>query len=166
MHTPEQKSYLYMPLNDHEAGSLDELATRVYGQTYKGQQTGDMLPNDSWHVYEMDKENVADWVHGMKEKRHYLGLKRVPKGTGQFGGDYEAIYHEGHNAFEYWLSLRHDPVNPDNENNPQDGVDHFGQSFKYEFQVYREAPEIHYVLADLIDRGELPYGTYLLHCWW
>lgn len=166
MHTPKQTTLYTMPLFDHTEGSLDAIATRVYGKTYVGQQTGDMLSNDSHHLYDMSKSEVDQWVADMKNKRHYLGLKRVEKGTGDYGGNHVAVYHEGHNWFEYWLSLKHDPDNPDNEHNPEDGEDHFGESFKHGFQVFRQAPTIHYVLADLIHRGELPYGQYLLDCSW
>lgn len=42
---------------------LDEIATRIYGKKYVGQQTGDMLSNDSWHVYDFpNKDECEEWA--------------------------------------------------------------------------------------------------------
>lgn len=161
MFTPDDRTVYWMSEN-----KLNEIATSFYGREYNGQQTGDMLPNDSYHLFVMDEVNVAELTHTMKKNRHYLGLKRVAKGTGDWGGDHVSVCHEGHNWLDYWLSLSHDPDSPDNLDNPRDGEDHFGGSFKFDFQVYRQAPTIDYILADLITKGELPYGDYMITVSW
>lgn len=167
MFTPKTSTLYEMELNDHAGyDSLDALATRVYGQTYKGQQTGDMLPNDSYHVFDMDEERVEELMDNMKEKRMFLGLKPVAKGTGDRGGNFRATYAMGVNWFEYWLSLKYDPATPYGASSPREWEDARDFTLKYDFQVYREAPTIDYVLADLITRGELPHGRYMIHCSW
>lgn len=163
---PETRSFLWLTENE-----LNRIATEFYGRKYVAQQTGDMLPNDSFHVFEMSEEDVADWTHDMEQERsnggHYVGLKRVARGMGdRVNNDHIAVYAEGMNWFDYWLSLRHDPDNPDNHNNPESGVSYAGQSFQLDFQVYREAPTPSYVLADLIKNKILPYGTYLVKVSW
>lgn len=122
--------------------SLDSIATRVYGREYQGQQTGEMLANDTIHHYDMSEkaveQRVADQRWGDPERQHYLGYDRIKR---------EGIYEKGVNEFEYWLGLDLEKA-------------------KYDFEVYRQAPEPADVLADLINRGELPYGQYLLRVSW
>lgn len=182
MHTPKTTSLYEMELNDHAGpDSLDAIATRVYGRKYVGQQTGDMLPNDSWHVYDIDEEAVAEHLANLSEKRTYLGIRRVAAGTGDFGTSVVTCYAEGVDEFEYWLSLKWDPnvetvyLKPDHSNlneaiasqqGPREWEDARDFTLKFESEVYRRAPEVHSVLADLVHRGELPYGRYLIHCWW
>ncbi len=167
MHTPKTKKFYILPLHDHEAGSLDEIATRVYGRKYRGQQTGDMLPNDSWHYYDMTKDEVEQWCYDMEQERvdgkgHYLGSKKVPT-----TGEWKSFYVEGMNWFDYWLSLDISPGDSvlSGYHSSDDTEDLRGKTIS-ELTSIRTAPTIHYVLADLIKRGELPYGHYMLHCWW
>lgn len=40
--------------------SLDAIATEYYGQIYSGQQTGDMMSNDSYHVYDFSTEDDVE----------------------------------------------------------------------------------------------------------
>jgi hypothetical protein len=54
----------------------------------------------------------------------------------------------------------------ESQRDPAPWEDARGHVFKYEFQVARKAPEVWDVLADLVHRGELPMGRYLIHCWW
>lgn len=35
--------------------SLDGIATQVYGRKYVGQQTGDMIGNDTFHFYDLER---------------------------------------------------------------------------------------------------------------
>lgn len=122
-----------------QAPSLDSIATRVYGRRYVGQQTGRMLDNDSVHHYDMSEDEVEQLVFDMEQepKRHYIRYDPHTK---------EGVYAEGVNWFEYWLGL-------DEAEHSSKDIDH-------------AAPEPHYVLADLIKRGELPYGQYLLRVSW
>jgi hypothetical protein len=134
-----------MEMMDHMGkDSLDAIATRIYGRSYKGQQTGDMIGNDTHIVYTMDKDRVDDLIHSMNSepKRHYVGYNPTT---------WEGIYVEGVNWFEYWLGLKIEPGTY-GDNSPT--------------TVERAAPTPDHVLADLISRGELPYGTYLMHVWW
>jgi hypothetical protein len=123
-----------------QAPSLDSIATRVYGRKYVGQQTGDMLGNDSVHHYDMSEYEVdqLDFDMNQEPRQHYVDWDPITQ---------QAIYAEGVNWFEYWLGLDE-------------------SKFKHDFEIYRQAPEPRYVLADLIKRGELPYGQYLLRVSW
>lgn len=127
MHIPKQKKVYFMPMFAHEGEhSLDAFASRFYGREYQGQQTGDMLPNDSHVVYEMSKENVEQLMYNLEEEREYNGIDSLAK----------------------WLSA---PATEDR-----------GEKL----DILRAAPEPDYILADLITKGELPYGTYVLSVWW
>lgn len=140
MFEPPSETVYLMEMMDHMGpDSLDAIATRVYGRTYVGQQTGEMIGNDTYVRYVMSEDQVS-----------YLNslMTKEPKST-YIGYDYakrEGIYAEGVNAFEYWLAL------PLGDHDDIDAV--------------RAAPEPSFVLADLISKGELPYGTYLMHVWW
>lgn len=178
MYSPESREFIWLP--DTE---LDRIATEYYGRTYVGQQTGDMLPNDSYHHYEMDKDSVEMWLSDLSgdPKRLFLGLEPVAQGTGEHGGDFVSRYAEGVDWFEYWAALTFDPEKesirllPDGSNlaeanesqqTPREWEDARGFVFKHECQVYRMAPTPQYVLADLISNGVLPYGDYLVKVSW
>lgn len=127
MHIPKQKKAFFMPMFSHEGErSLDAIATRFYGREYVGQQTGDMLPNDSHVVYKMNRENVKQLMYNLEEEREYNGIDSLAK----------------------WLSA---PATEDR---------------REKLDILRAAPEPDYILADLITKGELPYGTYVLSVWW
>lgn len=66
MITPPQETYYVMDMFDHGyAFSLDKIATEVYGRTYCGQQTGDMISNDTTVAYDFSTESdVLEWVDG------------------------------------------------------------------------------------------------------
>lgn len=147
--------------NAHE--SFDAIASAFYGKEYVGQQTGEMLSNDTYHVYEyatMDRVKDTLWEGENGEfKSTYLGFDRAAM---------KGIMLEGVNRLEYWLSLSHssDPEVYTHADNPHEGEDCYGAVFKHDFQVYREGPSIGWVLADMINKGHLPLGRYLLHCTW
>lgn len=124
--------------------SLDAIATRVYGREYKGQQTGDMIYNDSHVVYDMSAEAVEELNSEMSSepKRHYLDYDPITE---------EHKYAEGVNWFEYWLGLEEKEIFP---------------GYTDMTDIIRAAPTPNHVLADLIKRGELPYGTYVMSVWW
>lgn len=127
MHTPKQKKAFFMPMFAHDGEhSLDAITTRFYGREYVGQQTGDMLPNDSHVVYKMNRENVEQLMYNLEEEREYNGIDSLTK----------------------WQSA------PDT------------QDRREKLDILRAAPEPDYILADLITKGELPYGTYVLRVWW
>lgn len=49
-------------MTHHGPNSLDAIATEYYGQSYSGQQTGDMMANDSWHIFDFSTEDdVAEY---------------------------------------------------------------------------------------------------------
>lgn len=144
------------PLPEHL--SLNLIATEVYGKEYHGQQTGDMLPNDSVHRYVMDEEAVETelWENG--PVRHYLGYDSMRGNT---------VYAEGISTFDYWQSLSHsDDPSKVTAHSSSDLVDHRGGVYRFDFEVYRQAPEPRWVIADLIKKGHLPYGNYLLYVSW
>lgn len=163
---PKVRSYLWLPETE-----LNRIATEHYGRPYVAQQTGDMLPNDSFHVYEMAEEDVLQWCYDMDTERagrgHYLGLQRVAPGTGdRVLGDHVAIYAEGVNWFEYWLAINIAsegergwyPTRETDDLRARPGVSPTA--------ARRAAPTPHYVLADLIKNNVLPYGTYLMKVSW
>lgn len=59
----EKEEYTILPMFEHDRPkSLDAIATEFYGKQYKGQQTGDMMSNDSWHVFDLRTEgDVAEY---------------------------------------------------------------------------------------------------------
>ena len=59
----------YHPL-DHRP-SLDKIATEVYGKKYVGQQTDEMLGNDSWHVYDMTTEDECQEAANLGDLEFY-----------------------------------------------------------------------------------------------
>lgn len=142
---------------------LNKIATEYYGKQYVGQQVGDgmrdMLSNDSEYVFHMSEEDVAQYVYDAEEKTTYLGYDPFTK---------ESKYLEGVTRLEYWKSLSYsdDKDKQTHPDNPREGENCFGAVFAYDFQVYREAPPIHHVLADLIKNDILPYGTYILYVSW
>lgn len=166
-------------LNSHSVGgvgypiagapSLDDLATEFYGKKYVSQQVGDgrerdMFDNDSVYEFDMSEDDPDEHFWQMESpdewaNQTYLGWDRASKDT---------KYHKGHNREEYWKSLSYS----DNEDevthpgNPAEGEDVYGAVFRYDFQVYREAPQVPWTLARLIRAGILPYGKYLLYVSW
>lgn len=62
-----QETYYVMPMFDHSPYggsdlSLDKIATEVYGRKYVGQQTGDMLSNDTHQLYDMTEHYVEELI--------------------------------------------------------------------------------------------------------
>jgi hypothetical protein len=59
----EKEEYIILPMMEHEGEkSLDAIATKFYGKQYKGQQTGDMMAQSSWHVFDLRTEyDVEDY---------------------------------------------------------------------------------------------------------
>ena len=105
---------------EHGLPSLNEIATRVYGMEYVGQQTDDCLPRGI--SYFDLSEDPGSW-----EYRHYL-----------------SIFDE---QYPMWKAA-HDAGST------------------YDFEIYRQAPGMGAVLADLIRRDELPRGHYQIHVDW
>lgn len=183
-YTPLTGDYILLPMTVYGTDtrpSLDAIATEFYGRKYVGQQTGDMMSNDSWHVFEMFEDEVEQWNADMEHARkrgHYLGLQRVEKGKGDNGGQFIHHYTEpGVSWFDYWKALKFEPsvyLLPDRSNmaevladrDPEEWEDARGHVFKFESSVYRKAPTPHYVLADLIKNKILPYGRYLVNVTW
>jgi hypothetical protein len=116
-----------MDMLDHDGpDTLDAIATRFYGRKYIGQQTGDMLPNDSHVVYDMDEDMVEQLIANLEEEREYSGF----------------------DSLQRWLDAA----------SPADRSE--------EIKLIRSAPEPDYILADLISKGELPHGKYVVRVWW
>ena len=163
MITPEKREYLWLPETE-----LNRIATEFYGRTYKAQQTGDMLSNDSYHVYDMSPDEVDQWNYDMEEigEGHFLGLKRVPAGTGdRVHNDHVAVYAPGVNWFGYWLAIdiATDSMGVYPSGETTDLREFEGVS---DMAAWRAAPTPWYVLADLIKNGVLPHGTYLMEVSW
>lgn len=137
---PKLDAYLLNVL-EHQHGeqgapSLDVIATEHYGRKYFAQQTGDMLANDSWTHIVLDQEMVAQYL--------FDGMTVI---KGEHLSD-KPTYLAGRKGIENWLAL------------PE------AESFGEQLRVDRAGPTPELVLADMIDKGLLPHGNYLLHCWW
>jgi len=126
----ERDEFYILPMFAHEGPvSLDAIATEFYGQKYKGQQTGEMISNDTYQVYDFSGEQL-DW--------------------------YADEYFD--EQLERWQGLKIGDPNP--SYHYPDGV------IKYDFEIEREAPTPPNVLADLINKGHLPRGKYLVEVSW
>lgn len=121
---------------EHGAPSLDVIATEHYGREYCAQQTGDKLSDGSWTEYPMDKYDV--------EQALFDGLTIV---KGEHYND-KPTYLSGREGIENWLAM--------------DRSEEHGAQLK----AVRAAPTPTIILADLIDKGLLPHGTYLMYCYW
>lgn len=144
MYDIPQETYYVMPMLDHsylewhddDEVSLDKIATDVYGKKYVGQQTGEMLGNDTYHLYDLSTEDeVLEWLQDPED----MGFYQNPFSNSL--GD--ITYH----TVKGWLAR-------DTSND------------KYDFDDYREGPEPHTMLATLIHEGHLPYGKYLINVSW
>lgn len=165
-YTPPTKTYYAMDMLDYSSHrpdalpSLDSIASRVYGCPYHGQQTGDKLPNDSVHLFDMsdteeNMENLDHWTAEQVErnKEDYAKIKAdvlardgyLPSSLQETYIPESVEYSGGLGMIKYWQEL------PDGRN---------------DFEKYRQAPEPRVILADLIRRGELPAGVYLLTVMW
>lgn len=73
------EEYVVLPMFSHHGPtSLDAIATEYYGKQYKGQQTGDMLSNDTWQVYDMSTEDKCldyDIEECYKPLQRWLDMK-------------------------------------------------------------------------------------------
>lgn len=101
---------------ESDAPSLDDIATRVYGMEYVGQQTDECLARGA---YDFDLN----------------------------GWGYEEYLNLFDQQFPIWKKA-HD-----------DGA-------AYDFVIYRQAPSMGCVIADLIRREEIPRGRYLVLIDW
>lgn len=165
-YTPPTDTLFAMDMIDHSRyqedclPSLDSISTRVYGCRYVGQQTGDYLPNDSHHLYDMsdpdeNEEGMDPWTHEEVEsnKASYAAMKADSRARNGYDSPYlEKVYipespeySGGRGMIKYWQEL------------PEG---------KYDFEKYRQAPEPQTILSDLISRGELPLGRYLIRVSW
>lgn len=154
MITPKQTTYYVMELFDHGGPeSLDAIATRVYGRKYSGSRSmGDFAPgNDSWLTFDMTEDG---WAY--------------KEGIEEFDSPTTRIYDEKTREFltyktsplNYWLGLTKEPPSYYSEERKaawDPGEDR---------EIQEQAPDLSWVLADLIRRGELPHGHYLLRHWW
>ncbi len=142
MYVPATETYYVMDMLDYSdyrpdtPMSLDRLVTETYGRKYEGQQTGDMLSNDTWHIYDMDAEEVENEVYQDEQFEEYK--ERQPPG-------YVPRYFQGMLPLRKWL------VYPDGE---------------YDFDHIRIGPSPRTMLAYLIRDGHLPHGKYLMRVSW
>jgi hypothetical protein len=57
----KREEFILLPMMAYNGpNSLDAIATKFYGQIYAGQQTGDMISNDSYQVYDFSKESYVE----------------------------------------------------------------------------------------------------------
>ena len=88
MYAVHTEEYYVLPMLDHseyqpwQKTSLDKMVTEVYGQTYVGQQTGDMLSNDSDHIWNMTEREVEQLIYDDEQFEGYEspfdGSKMLP----------------------------------------------------------------------------------------
>lgn len=144
MHTPKSSTLHELELNDHMGpDSLDMIIRRKYDRrAYEGQQTGEMLPNDSYHLWDFSTEDDVEErvlnTYGRDESGSFVSMDLI----------------------QNWLDAP-EPVYP--LRTPV----YWGEAYQYYLNYVRDlSPEPDLLLADLIRRGEMPYGRYLIHCWW
>lgn len=126
----EKEEYTILPMFAHEGPvSLDAIATAFYGKTYCGQQTGEMISNDSHEVYNFTTDE-----------------------------DVQRYREEGEEQIQAWLELKIGDPNP--------SFWYEGQPITNETEIERAAPSPSVVMADLIRKGQLPMGKYLVRVWW
>jgi len=73
-----REEFIVLPMMAHEGPmSLDAIATAEYGRTYRGQQTGEMIHNDSYKVYDLSTEKDVErsWYNADADISLWLGLK-------------------------------------------------------------------------------------------
>jgi len=164
-YTPPTQTFYTMDMMDYTAyyacpPSLDSIATRVYGCTYMGQQTGDKIGNDTHILYDMSDTNenldtLDHWTEDQVEdgKISYAKLKA------------DVLARDGH--IPNWLAETYIPASVEYSGGL--GMIKYWQELPegtYDFEKYRQAPEPRVILADLIRRGELPAGIYLIKVSW
>ena len=140
----ERREYLWLPMMAHEGEkTLDAIATEHFGRKYVGQQTGEMIANDTYLVWDLSDEGMLAevmWDDALESKlENWLSL--------EMGGPLTSV--------DYRFT--------DGELGPV--VEEKG-TVRYDFEIYREAPEPEWMLAKLISLGVLPYGVYLVSVWW
>lgn len=121
---------------DGGAPSLDVIVQEHYGREYNVQQTGEKLSNGSWTHYLMDEEMVQQYL--------FDGITVIK-------GEHHWLPHTylmGREGIEHWLAMDR------------------SDDFSAKLAAVRQAPTPEIILADLIDKGLLPHGAYILHCWW
>jgi hypothetical protein len=160
--TPPTGKYLLLNEGDYPlqgVPSLNAIATEHYGKQYVAQQTGDMLPNDSIHEFDMSEEMVhGEYSYELQDTRFYLGTNPSTR---------KPVFHEGHTQLDYWLSMSWSKDRTEvTHEHVYDWEDYYGAVFAYDFQAYRQAPGPQYILSDLILKEILPYGKYLLYVSW
>jgi hypothetical protein len=73
-----REEYIVLPIMAHDGPmSLDSIATEVYGRVYRGQQTGEMIHNDSYKVYDLSTAERVErsWYNAEAEIVVWQGLK-------------------------------------------------------------------------------------------
>ena len=86
------RSFYYMGMMDHDEVSLDRMIEETYGRKYQGQQTGEMISNDTHIIYEMNEFDVEEALYTDDEDEPYSDPKY---GDRQYYG--EAV-------FKMWLA--------------------------------------------------------------
>jgi hypothetical protein len=143
MHTPNQSTVYEMTMFDtdpwaypREDPGFDKIVTQVYNRPYCGQQTGDMYSNDSYAAFDYSEMHLASYALSM---------------FGRFNEESQK-----------WAEI--DPIQEWLDKPVPDESTFEG---KMELTDYvRSAPRVGVVLADLVKRGELPLGKYILEVSW
>lgn len=158
---PKQETFYVMEMSRYNGDdSLDAIATDHYGMNYQGQQTGEMMSNYSWHRYEFPSEpevleRLEHWSEKMLEPSEFR--KTWTQLLEEYNGYPPEFCHpisypedREHSGGWGWIKLWKEFV-------AKNGDDYESERF---------APEPDVILADLIYKGILPYGNYLLHVYW
>ena len=161
-----QKSYYFIEPHTQWVmpGQIDisTIAKRVYGKAYDSlrgyQQMDEEARNDTNYLIHIEDcyKSLLSAFDGRDEL--YLGYDHVKL---------KGVYRPDTNPLEYWLSIKIDPEEPNALYNPHPTQDLFGAVFSESFYAERAYTlPLDLVLADLIRRGELPMGDFILRHWW
>ena len=153
---------------DEENGyiPINAIAERVYGRPYNSLLGSAMdrenpLANDQVAIYKLENEDDYEQaLYDFRDDELYLGFNPFTR---------KGLVKSGMTALDYWFSMSVDPntTNPEIQYQGCEGVDHEGVVFKDQTSADRAyTPSLQGILADLIDKGELPRGNYIFRHWW
>lgn len=150
MHTPKSSTLYELDLSVGP-DSLDKIIREKYDRRlYVGQQTGEMIGNDTYLVWDFsDEDDVLEQVnetYGPDGSGNWVHRDFIREWLDKP----EPVVHTGyvHDTPETWKG------------------GYWAEADTYAMDYMRDAPEPNLLLAELIRRGEMPYGRYLIHCWW
>lgn len=136
-YTPKSETVYFLSVFDHTTPSLDGIVSEAVGAKYVGQQTGEMISNDTDLTVDMSSDDDIEEAMDSYGEGPYIDPR---------SGDRTYF------NFESWLeALKTDP--------------YFTQD-TYGYKAERAAPDWNYALAWCVKNDLLPRGKYVLQVSW